>query len=175
MMQDLKTGHLIGAAPKAQFYGQLIGSLVGAVASAGVYKLYTNVYPVPSKLFQVPAAYVWLLTARLVTGQGLPEMAWQYALIFGCIWVALTVVRIWGKERMWQAYIPGGVAVAAGMYNEPSFTLARAAGGAVSAWWLRWRGGEETKIVVLASGLILGEGIGSIVNLAMASGAVPHL
>ena len=47
MMQDLKTGHLLGAAPKAQFYGQLIGSFVGAIVSAGVYQLYTSVYEVP--------------------------------------------------------------------------------------------------------------------------------
>lgn len=46
MMQDLKCGHLLGAAPKAQFYGQIIGSFVGAVVSAGIYQLYTNVYKV---------------------------------------------------------------------------------------------------------------------------------
>ncbi|KAG7004869.1 endothiapepsin [Physcia stellaris] len=75
MMQDLKTGHLMGAAPNAQFYGQMIGSAAGAVVSAVVYKLYTSVYEVPGGLFQVPTAYVWIFTARLVTGQGLPDMA----------------------------------------------------------------------------------------------------
>ena len=75
MMQDLKTGHLMGAAPKAQFYGQMIGSAAGAVVSALVYKLYTSVYEVPGGMFQVPTAYVWIFTARLVTGQGLPDMA----------------------------------------------------------------------------------------------------
>lgn len=52
LMQDLKTGHLIGAAPSAQFYGQIIGSAVGAVISAAVYKLYTRVYNIPGDLFQ---------------------------------------------------------------------------------------------------------------------------
>ena len=75
MMQDLKTGHLMGAAPNAQFYGQMIGSAAGAVVSAVVYKLYTSVYEVPGGMFQVPTAYVWIFTARLVTGQGLPDMA----------------------------------------------------------------------------------------------------
>lgn len=40
-MQDLKTGHLLGAAPKAQFWGQVIGATAGAVVSAFIYKLYT--------------------------------------------------------------------------------------------------------------------------------------
>ncbi len=41
-MQDLKTGHLLGAAPSAQFWGQVIGTSVGAVVSAFLYKLYTS-------------------------------------------------------------------------------------------------------------------------------------
>lgn len=41
-MQDLKTGHLLGAAPKAQFWGQVIGATVGAVVSAFIYRLYTS-------------------------------------------------------------------------------------------------------------------------------------
>ncbi|KAI9884565.1 MAG: hypothetical protein M1823_003660 [Watsoniomyces obsoletus] len=75
MLQDLKTGHLLAASPKAQFQGQMIGSFVGAVTSAVVYRLYTSVYEVPGDLFQVPTGYVWIFTARLVTGRGLPQMA----------------------------------------------------------------------------------------------------
>jgi uncharacterized oligopeptide transporter (OPT) family protein len=41
-MQDLKTGHLIGAAPKAQFWGQVMGATAGAVTSALIYRLYTK-------------------------------------------------------------------------------------------------------------------------------------
>jgi uncharacterized oligopeptide transporter (OPT) family protein len=64
---------------------------------------------------------------------------------------------------------------ALGMYNVPSFTLARAIGGALNWYWRRWRKQEETPIIVLASGLILGEGLCSIVNLLLASLNVPHL
>ena len=117
MMQDLKTGHLLGAAPRAQFWGQMIGSLVGAIVSAGVYKLYTSVYEVPGGMFQVPTAYVWIFTARLVTGQGLPDMAWQWALGAGLIFVLLTAARVRGQEQWWQAWVPGGIAVAVGEFN----------------------------------------------------------
>ncbi len=116
LMQDLKTGHLLGAAPNAQFYGQLIGSVVGAVVSAAVYKLYTNVYEVPGDLFQVPTGYVWIFTARLVTGQGLPHMAWQWALGAGVIFAFGTGLRIWALGRWWHAWIPGGIAVAVGEF-----------------------------------------------------------
>ncbi|CZR52060.1 related to permeases-unknown function [Phialocephala subalpina] len=175
LMQDLKTGHLLGAAPNAQFWGQIIGSAVGAVVSALIYRLYTSVYGVPGDLFQVPTGYVWIFTARLVTGQGLPHMAWQWALGSAIIFIITTCIRIVGNEKKWHPYIPGGIAVAVGMYNVPSFTLARAIGGFVNWYWKSYRRREETPIVVLASGLILGEGVVSIVNLLLASASVPHL
>ncbi|KAL4900988.1 hypothetical protein BDW74DRAFT_170528 [Aspergillus multicolor] len=235
MMQDLKTGHLLGASPKAQFYGQIIGSLVGAVLSTAVYKMYVNVYPVPGPMFQTPTAYVWIFTARLVTGQGLPPMAWEASTIAGVVFVAITILRIVatspianggrpaGTPASWRSWIPGGIAVAVGIFNVPSFTLARAIGGLIAWWWSRAHAGGKndlkpeseptvrsnqpgenedqpltstsrgkptspatgdsdgdadaasSSVVVLASGLILGEGIMSIVNLLLASGSVPHL
>lgn len=176
LMQDLKTGHLLGAAPKAQFWGQVIGATVGAVVSALIYRLYTAVYTIPGSLFQVPTAYVWIFTARLVTGQGLPYMAREWAIAFAVLFAGTTMVRIWGTGKGWQAYVPGGIAVAVGMYNVPSFTLARTVGGVVAWWWRRRTGGNgDTKMIVLASGFILGEGFLSIVNLLMQSAGVPHL
>jgi uncharacterized oligopeptide transporter (OPT) family protein len=114
LMQDLKTGHLLGAAPNAQFWGQIIGSTVGAVVSALIYRLYTSVYAVPGDLFQVPTGYVWIFTARLVTGKGLPPMAWQWALGAAIVFSATTGLRISGTGKMWHPYIPGGIAVAVG-------------------------------------------------------------
>lgn len=250
MMQDLKTGHILGASPKAQFYGQIIGSIFGAVVSTAVYKMYVNVYPVPGDQFQIPAAFVWIFTARLVTGQGLPPMAWQVALLFGAVFVGTTVLKIMAtvrrgpKSSSWVSFIPGGIAVAVGMFNVPSFTLARAIGGVIAWWWAQKRSiaasyysvsitedahtsttADETEdsnrpsstsssssstittshvtdtiqishpitnlqrspldpnqedvssstVIVLASGLILGEGVLSIANLILASFRVPHL
>jgi uncharacterized oligopeptide transporter (OPT) family protein len=57
----------------------------------------------------------------------------------------------------------------------PSFTLARAIGGLVYWYWRSYRRHDETTIVILASGLILGEGVVSIVNLFLASASVSHL
>lgn len=34
-LTDLKTGYLLGASPKAQFYGQMIGSFVSAFIATG--------------------------------------------------------------------------------------------------------------------------------------------
>jgi OPT family oligopeptide transporter len=119
LMQDLKTGHLLGAAPNAQFWGQIIGSTVGAVVSALIYRLYTSVYEVPGDLFAVPTGFVWIFTARLVTGQGLPYMAWQWSLGAALIFTVTTGIRIAGNGKRWHPFIPGGIAVAVGMLCYP--------------------------------------------------------
>ncbi|THW31215.1 oligopeptide transporter-like protein [Aureobasidium pullulans] len=177
LLQDLKTGHLLGASPKAQFWGQIIGSAFGAVISACIYKLYTRVYEVPGGMFQVPTAYVWVFTARLVTGQGLPPMVGEWAAGAAAVFAVFTALRIYGNSigAKWTPFVPGGIAVAVGMYNTPSFTLARTIGGLINWYWRSWRKESETPIIILASGLILGEGLFSIVNLGLASLQVPHL
>jgi OPT family oligopeptide transporter len=125
LLQDLKCGHLIGAAPNAQFWGQMIGSGVGAVLSAVVYKLYTNVYTIPGGLFEVPTGYVWVFTARLVTGKGLPPMVGEWASGAAVIFAVGTMIRVWGTNRKqrglsgwWIDFVPGGIAVAVGKSHE---------------------------------------------------------
>lgn len=75
------------------------------------------------------------------------------------------------------------------MYNVPSFTLARAIGGALSGYWVHVLKKPSTTLIILASvrslpavwtrltsqGFILGEGFLSILNLVLQSFNVPHL
>lgn len=77
---------------------------------------FDRVYQVPGDLFQVPTGYVWIFTARLVTGKGLPYMAKEWAIAFAVLFSVSTAVRIYYRSinSRWHAYIPGGIAVAVG-------------------------------------------------------------
>ncbi|KAJ2607448.1 OPT super [Coemansia sp. RSA 1365] len=149
LMQDLKTGHLLNASPRAQFAGQIIGSVFSVFVTAGAYLLYTNVYPIPSRQFPVPTAQVWLDMARLVNGQPLPSHVWPFITIFALVFVALPVaaavlaysaqerVTIFGRlvvrKATLQRWWPSGIAFAMGIYNTPNFTLMRAIGAIATA------------------------------------------
>ncbi|KAG0056584.1 hypothetical protein BGZ83_004366 [Gryganskiella cystojenkinii] len=200
LMQDLKTGHLLGASPKAQFWGQLIGSLASVFISTGVFKLYSNAYKLPGPEFAVPTAKVWLDLAHLVNGHSLPynttPFIWSFAAFFGIL-TLITVVysdvaflksrgrngSVKGRPR-WVGWIPSGIAFAIGMYNLPNFTLARFVGGVVSVWWdwhcKRYANHPSAKyaklgrvfIIIVASGFVLGEGTFSIVNLILKTAKV---
>ncbi|KAF9584662.1 hypothetical protein BGW38_005659 [Lunasporangiospora selenospora] len=92
LMQDLKTGHLMGASPKAQFWGQMIGSFASVFISTAVYKLYTAAYEIPGQQFPVPTAKVWLDLARLVNGHSLPDHTVPFVLGFSLLFAGLTLL-----------------------------------------------------------------------------------
>ncbi|KAG0044890.1 hypothetical protein BGZ83_009835 [Gryganskiella cystojenkinii] len=192
LMQDLKTGHLMAASPKAQFWGQLIGSLASVFISTGVYKLYSSAYELPGPQFAVPTAKVWLDLARLVNGHSLPEHTVPFVLGFAALFGGLTILttvysdvaaakKEHGKEQKrprWLQYVPSGIAFAIGMYNLPNFTLARFLGGCISVAWDGFcRKNPANKyarlgrvfLIIIASGFVLGEGTLSIVNLILKS------
>lgn len=87
LMQDLKTGALLKASPRSQFYGQMIGSLASVFVSSAAYMLYKvppfllaqlegaqgspsvctilqSVYEIPGPAFRVPSAAIWYALSR---------------------------------------------------------------------------------------------------------------
>ncbi|KAK4055903.1 OPT super [Microbotryomycetes sp. JL221] len=138
LMQDLKTGHLHRASPKAQFYGQLIGSCASVIVSSVIFVLYRRAYELPSTSFPVPTAAVWLNLARLVNNGKLPPRTKEAMLVFGILFVVLAALKVVGSTRSidnrlrWTRFIPSGIAFAIGFINTPSFSLARLIGGVVS-------------------------------------------
>lgn len=73
MVGDLKTGHLIGASPSAQFWAQLVGSIAGFAFAPALFLLFTKAYPCiydPELLgqkcpFSAPSVAAW----RAVTSE----------------------------------------------------------------------------------------------------------
>ncbi|KAI0461936.1 hypothetical protein LJB42_004541 [Komagataella kurtzmanii] len=174
LMQDLKTGHLIGASPKAQFVAQMIGSGYSVLLSSIMYKVYDSVYELPGPIFRIPTAIIWIDCARIVNGKGLPPHALKFSVIFGLIFGIVAIIKnVMPKSHKWHkflVYIPSGVPVGIGIYNIPSFTLARFIGGIVSYFWMtKTRNSHNSKIqmIVFSSGLILGEGVFSVITMIL--------
>lgn len=179
LMQDFKTGHLLRASPRAQFYGQLVGSAVGILVSSFAYQLYMRVYTIPSASFPAPAATMWLNFARLVNDGEIPRHSAPWligsALVFGLSGAvkAFAARRRGGTAAAAPAddalsraisYLPSGVAFAVGILNTPNFSIARFIGGVLSVVAARTNQ-PRILVIILASGFVLGEGAGSIMNL----------
>jgi OPT family oligopeptide transporter len=115
MMQDLKTGHLLGGSPRAQFLAQLIGSGVSIVAAVAAYELYKHAYDIPATT-KPPAAEIWLSMARLMKdgGESLAPHVAPFCLVFGAIGGLMPLVH--ELRPAWGPYLPSMTAVAIGMY-----------------------------------------------------------
>lgn len=190
-MQDLKTGHLVHASPRAQFFGQLIGSSVSIVVTTTAYSLYQRAYTIPGPEFPAPTAYVWLSLARLLrqssffvynvwliltgfsTGDGhLPEKSGIFMLVFSAAFALVAALKTHAARRdlSYTKWIPSGVAFAIGFLNTPSFSLARLIGGIIEHIYharVNRNGGADIRLIVIASGFVLGEGVVSVVSLVL--------
>jgi len=171
LMQDLKTGHLCHTSPRAQFFGQLIGSSVSIIVTTTAYSLYTRAYTIPGPSFPAPTAYVWLGMARLLGHGQLPENSAVFMAAFSVIFGFISALRIYAVSRnLWfLKWIPSGVAFAIGFLNTPSFSMARLIGGIIEyVYHTRYAKDKgDIRVIVIASGFVLGEGVISIVSLVL--------
>lgn len=179
-MQDFKTAYLLDVCPRAQFTAMLLGSAASVVVSVGAYKLFTTAWEVPGPEFAVPSAAIWLDMARLVNGGALPPHVGPFCLGAAVVAAALPAVRFvtnaasmraavgqsqpWdGMLRLVGTLLPSGVAFAVGMYISPRWTIPRVVGSMGEQLW-RWYAPEShvRLMLVVASGLVLGEGTAAI-------------
>src|SRR5260221_11909250 len=136
LLQDLKTGHLLGASPRAQFYGQMFGSALSIFVTATAYTLYTRAYPIPGPNFPAPTAFVWLNLARLLRDGSLPPKSGTFMFSGAFLTVCVSLLKLHAyssssdsKLTRYKKWIPSGVAFAIGFLNTPSFSIARLIGG----------------------------------------------
>ncbi|KAJ7019917.1 OPT oligopeptide transporter protein-domain-containing protein [Mycena alexandri] len=176
LMQDLKTGHLCGASPRAQFFGQLVGSAVSIVVTTTAYTLYNRAYVIPGPSFPAPTAYVWLSLARLLRDGQLPQNTEIFMISFAALFALVSAVKTYATARqVWYAqWIPSGVAFAIGFLNTPSFSIARLIGGIIEyVYRTRYaKTKSDIRLIVIASGFVLGEGVVSVVSLVMKTSGV---
>lgn len=93
-------------------------------------------------------------------------------LLFALLFSVIASFKLTAVQRGWPyaKWIPSGVAFAIGFLNTPSFSLARLVGGLIEYWYHRRvakTGGEDIRLIVIASGFVLGEGVVSIVSLVL--------
>lgn len=189
-MPNFKTGKLVDVSPQAQYYSQMIGSVVGVFVSGTAYRVFTSIYSVQDGSLQAPLAHLWIVTARPAYGKGLPEQSAKFALTATIVSAIFAVIRLSNSGKWWRNIIPGGVAVAIGMSRTPARQLftkysrylsSSRSDPRASDWWCHQvlsfvhLQAEDFSIISIASGLIIGKGVFGIFGLAMSSLGVPHL
>lgn len=164
LLNDLKSGYLLGANPRRQFVAQFLGIFSGTVATViGFYALVPDATNLPvagvaEPKFSAPAAVQWKAVADLfVKGFGNFHPAFQRAIVAGlALGAALTVAEKLAPRRI-KGMLPSATGLGLGFilpfYNNLSFAIG---GIAVWAWKRLSAAREEEYSVSIASGLIAG-------------------
>lgn len=101
--QDLKTGYLLGATPKKQQIGELIGAFVSAIAIGGVLILLNNAWGFGSEEISAPQASLMKMIVEGVMGGDLP---WNLVFIGVFIAVAVELLGISSLAVAIGLYLP---------------------------------------------------------------------
>ncbi len=170
--QDLKTGYIVGATPRKQQIGELIGAVASALAIGGVLVLLNNAWGFGSTELPAPQATLMRLVIEGVMGGNLP-----WALVFTGVGVGIAI------ELLGLPVLP----IAIGLYLPIHLSTPIMVGGVVRGFLdkklnkvekaekMDNREGKVSEIknkiesgILYASGLIAGEGLLGIVLAVLA-------
>lgn len=152
--QDLKTGFIVGATPKKQQIGEMIGVVVSAAAIGFVLQLLDNAWGYGSEAIPAPQA---TMMKMLVEGIMSAELPWSLILIGVCGAIVMEILKV--------PVMPFAV----GMYLPFSLNAGIMAGGLVRLFMDKRNVSEKEKKasvdhgILFTSGLIAGEGLMGVI------------
>lgn len=156
--QDLKTGYILGATPKRQQIGELLGVVVSAFSIGAVLLLLNKAWGFGSEELAAPQATLMRMITEGVMGGNLP-----WGLIFIGIFIA-AVIEILGIPVL---------PVAIGLYLPLELSSTIMLGG-ILRWFVekrtsaKERNNEASGGILFCSGLIAGEGLVGILLALLA-------
>ncbi|HAL57505.1 MAG TPA: oligopeptide transporter, OPT family [Bacteroidetes bacterium] len=167
MMQDFKTGYLLGATPKRQTYAQLAGAAVGSVVAVPIFFALTGAYGIGSDSLPAPSAVSWSGMAQLFSKgfDALPSFTLIGVLGGLLVGILLTLLENSKARR----FVPSPYGVGIAMIMPADFSIMIFLGSMVKLLldkkFARWM---EDYSISLASGLLVGESIIGVVISVLA-------
>ncbi|XP_040381947.1 probable metal-nicotianamine transporter YSL1 [Oryza brachyantha] len=178
LMHDFKTGYLTLTSPVSMFASQAIGTALGCVINPGVFLTFQRLVGADhlgeaGALFSAPMAMVYRGLAVLSV-DGLDTLPKHAAALCGAcfaVGVCLDAAAAAARARRWRAggWVPNPMAMAIPFFIGPTFAVDMCVGSLVLMAWRRAdRQGASTLAVVVASGLICGDGLWALPSSVLA-------
>ncbi|MBK9139213.1 MAG: OPT/YSL family transporter [Verrucomicrobia bacterium] len=115
LLMDIKPGYMLGAKPRQQAIGHVLGVLAGAMVAVPVFYavfLHGGVAQLVSSQYPLPSANTWKAVAELMTRgiANLPESARWAVLVGALLGIGLEAVKLATKGRFWLSGVGVGLA-----------------------------------------------------------------
>ena len=163
LLNDLKSGYLLGANPRRQFIAQFLGIFAGTAATVlGFYLLVPDATALMgtgsvAPKFPAPAAQAWKAVAE-VFQMGFANMHPMHrkAIFWGLSIGVLTVIL----EQLlpkWRKYLPSATGLGLGLFLPFQYPFSMFIGAVIAAIWThKNKQSAETYIIAVSSGVIAG-------------------
>ena len=179
LLNDLKSGYLLGANPRRQFIAQMWGIAAGTAATViGFYVLIPDATVMTGELangkvvtpdFPAPAAQAWAAIAKVMTGGGLSAMhpmhleMIKWGLGLGTLFLILELLL--PKCRAW---LPSATGLGLGLILPFSYPLSMLVGAIIAwAWTKNHQKSADDYLIPIISGLIAGLSIFGVLGAVM--------
>jgi uncharacterized oligopeptide transporter (OPT) family protein len=175
IMHDLKSGKLLGAAPRKQFIAQLVGIGAGVCFCVPAFLLVTSAYEIGGDQLPAPAAHAWRAMAEVLARgfEALPPHAVP-AVLMGMVFGAL--LPILRRFKPLAPYVPSGLAFGIAFIVQAYFSIIIFVGSmALVLWRMRSSVSAKRLSFAVASGLVAGEGLFGVLKAAMTLIGIPTL
>lgn len=160
--QDLKTGYMVGATPRRQQLGQVLGVVIPAFVIAPVLTVLHKAYGIGSTELSAPQATLFASIARAMFTEA--QMPWNMVMIGAGIGIGLVIIDevLRSHKSKFRAHV---MPVAVGIYLPLGLAVPILLGGVIQSVVrsaTRGRGDMESAVhrgMLFSSGLIAGEAI----------------
>jgi uncharacterized oligopeptide transporter (OPT) family protein len=159
LMQDYKTGHLIGSSPRAMTIAQLIGAPIGAAALAWTYPLLVKTYGIVGENAQLaaPTARRAVGFAELLSG-GADKLPVSALIAMGFAAALGVAIAMMEQEPSWRRIVPSATGLGLGIILPFSAVVTLLAGATLGILWQAIAPKSHSVYMVpVASGFIAGE------------------
>ncbi len=163
LMQDFKTGHIIGSTPRFLTYAQLLAVPVGAAAVAIVYPLLRNTYGIGGEHgLQSPISQRFAGFGKILS-QGVEALP-PGAVVALMIGVAIGIILTLLEGTKYRGMVPSPTGIGIGMLVPGSAVVSMFIGAVgAEAWkWARPKQANQN-LIPLASGFIAGEALVAVI------------
>jgi putative OPT family oligopeptide transporter len=168
LMTEVKTGYLLGGAPRKQVWAQLLGVLAGSCACVPIYFLLAR----PERLgvdLAAPSAVAWAAVAKLLKDgpSNLPKLALFAAGIGAAVGAVLAALFEVSPTRI-QRWLPSATGIGIAFVIDANDSIAMFSGAMIALLVERFRPDLSKRYgISVASGIIAGEGLMGIAVIVM--------
>jgi uncharacterized oligopeptide transporter (OPT) family protein len=165
---SLKAGQELGASPRWQALGLLVGTAAGAALAVPAYLLLARLHGIGTAALPVPGALPWRAVAEAAAG-GLAALPHGAAGAAALALAAGAALELLGRTRRGR-FLPAPGAMGMGFIAPAHYAATIAAGALAGAAWRAFRPDRASALLpVVGAGAIAGESIAGVAAAALSA------